>query len=205
MRRDGRRRLRLTLHDRLRFDSSDSVRGAAPLRHARPVTFAEPLRARARRRAAGGHRRLRDLRPAERRRATTPCSICHAISGDSHVARHDAADDPGWWDIVVGPGQADRHRPLLRHLPEHARRLPRHDRARTASTRAPAGPTAPTSRPSPSATWSRSQRRLVDHLGIDVLLAVVGGSLGGHQALTWAHALPGARCAAAWRWPRRRA
>jgi len=32
--------------------------------------------------------------------------ICHALSGDSHVARHDDEDDPGWWDIVVGPGKA---------------------------------------------------------------------------------------------------
>ena len=31
--------------------------------------------------------------------------ICHAISGDSHVAKHNDADDPGWWDIVVGPGK----------------------------------------------------------------------------------------------------
>ena len=30
--------------------------------------------------------------------------VCHAISGDSHVARHDEQDDPGWWDIMVGPG-----------------------------------------------------------------------------------------------------
>ena len=33
--------------------------------------------------------------------------VCHAISGDSHVAQHNAEDDPGWWDIVVGPGKAD--------------------------------------------------------------------------------------------------
>ena len=32
--------------------------------------------------------------------------VCHAISGDSHVAQHDAEDDPGWWDIAVGPGKA---------------------------------------------------------------------------------------------------
>ena len=32
--------------------------------------------------------------------------ICHALTGDSHVAGHDEADDPGWWDIVVGPGKS---------------------------------------------------------------------------------------------------
>ena len=32
--------------------------------------------------------------------------VCHALSGDSHVARHDESDDPGWWDLLVGPGKA---------------------------------------------------------------------------------------------------
>jgi methionine biosynthesis protein MetW len=32
--------------------------------------------------------------------------VCHALSGDSHIARHDPEDDPGWWDIMVGPGKA---------------------------------------------------------------------------------------------------
>ena len=30
--------------------------------------------------------------------------ICHAISGDSHVSKHDDNDADGWWDIMVGPG-----------------------------------------------------------------------------------------------------
>ena len=37
---------------------------------------------------------------------------------------------PGWWDTMIGPGRAGRHRPLLRDLPQPARRLPRHHRAR---------------------------------------------------------------------------
>ena len=32
--------------------------------------------------------------------------ICHAISGDSHPARHDENDDPGWWEGLLGPGKA---------------------------------------------------------------------------------------------------
>ena len=31
--------------------------------------------------------------------------ICHALTGDSHVARHTPDDTPGWWDIMVGPGK----------------------------------------------------------------------------------------------------
>src|ERR1035441_10335514 len=41
--------------------------------------------------------------PAERDNAVL---VCHAISGDSHVAQHNEQDDPGWWDIAVGPGKA---------------------------------------------------------------------------------------------------
>jgi homoserine O-acetyltransferase len=32
--------------------------------------------------------------------------ICHALSGDSHVAQHDEQDGPGWWDLAVGPGRS---------------------------------------------------------------------------------------------------
>ena len=31
--------------------------------------------------------------------------VCHAITGDSHVAKHDEDDLPGWWDIMVGPNK----------------------------------------------------------------------------------------------------
>jgi homoserine O-acetyltransferase len=36
---------------------------------------------------------------------TNAVLICHALSGDSHVVRHDESDSPGWWEIVVGPGK----------------------------------------------------------------------------------------------------
>ena len=32
--------------------------------------------------------------------------VCHAISGDSHVAKHEKEDIPGWWDVMVGPGKS---------------------------------------------------------------------------------------------------
>ena len=67
--------------------------------------FGEPLALELGGDAAGGHGGLRDLRPAQRRARDNAVLICHAISGDSHVARHDGGDDPGWWDIVVGPGR----------------------------------------------------------------------------------------------------
>ena len=88
------------------------------------------------------------------------------------------------------PGQGDRHRPLLRDLLQRARRL----------LRAPPGPARidpATGKPyglrfpsSPSRTWSTCRRALLDHLGIEQLLAVVGGSMGGMQALAWAKRYP---------------
>lgn len=115
--------------------------------------------------------------------------VCHALSGDSHVARHDDDDLPGWWDLVVGPGKpidTDRFFVLCSNVLGGCR-----------------GTTGPNSiNPSTGRPYGASfplitlgdivevQRRLVDHLGIERLHAVVGGSLGGHQALTWAIAHP---------------
>ncbi|MCC7334287.1 MAG: homoserine O-acetyltransferase, partial [Pirellulaceae bacterium] len=89
--------------ENMSFDS-DGHRHARELRHAKSVKFDQPLRL-----ERGG------LLPevtivyetygclnAQRDNAIL---ICHAISGDSHVAQHDEADDPGWWDIFVGPGK----------------------------------------------------------------------------------------------------
>lgn len=111
--------------------------------------------------------------------------VCHAISGDSHVARHDQADDPGWWDLLVGPGKpvdTNRFFVICPNLLGGCR-----------------GTTGPSSynrltgkrygRDFPTITIGdmvEVQRRLLQQLGISNLLAVVGGSLGGHQALTWA-------------------
>ena len=87
------------------LSSSDDVRNARPLRHVELAEFDGPIRLEARRAFAAGDRGLRDLRPAPPGGGNAVL-ICHALSGDSHVARHDAQDDPGWWDIVVGPGKA---------------------------------------------------------------------------------------------------
>ena len=117
--------------------------------------------------------------------------ICHALTGDQFVASdHPITGKPGWWTPMVGPGQADRHRPLLRHLRQcaSAAAWDRPDRRR--SIRKPASPGAWIFRWSPSATWCRAQKRLIEHLGIEKLLAVIGGSMGGMQALQWAASYP---------------
>ena len=115
--------------------------------------------------------------------------VCHAISGDSHVARHDDKDDPGWWDIMVGPGRpidTDRYFVICPNILGGCR-----------------GTTGPNSiNPETGKLYGTDfpvvtvedmvevQRRLLGKLGIERLLAVVGGSLGGHMVLAWATRLP---------------
>jgi homoserine O-acetyltransferase len=115
--------------------------------------------------------------------------ICHAISGDSHVARHDPEDDPGWWDVVVGPGKAIDTNRFFVICPNVL-----------GGCRGSTGPGSinpatglPYGRDFPTITIGdmvNVQGRLLAHLGIARLLAVVGGSVGGHQALTWATRFP---------------
>jgi homoserine O-acetyltransferase len=166
------------------FDSSDSVRSGAPLRHARSVRFPEPLAL-----ELGGALPAVDVAYETWGRLASngdnAVLVCHAISGDSHAARHDDADDPGWWELMVGPG-----RPIdpARYFVVCANVL--------GGCRGTTGPNSldpRTGRPYgadfPVVTVGDMvavQRRLIDHLGIDSLRLVVGGSLGGHQALAWA-------------------
>ncbi|HYB91591.1 MAG TPA: homoserine O-acetyltransferase [Candidatus Binataceae bacterium] len=169
------------------FDS-DSIRHARPLRHLQTATFDDSFAL-----ELGGtlpsvtvafetYGRLNAARD-------NAVLICHAISGDSHVAGHNAEDDPGWWDIVVGPGKpidTDRYFVICPNLLGGCR-----------------GTTGPGSiNPSTGKPWGNDfpaitvgdmvevERRLLDRLGVKKLLAMVGGSLGGHQALAWAARYP---------------
>ena len=111
--------------------------------------------------------------------------ICHALSGDSHVARHDDADDPGWWDIVVGPGKCidtDRYFVVCPNILGGCR-----------GTTGPNSVNPETGRPYGAdfpvitvADIVDAQRLLIDHLGIGRLRGVVGASLGGNMVLNWA-------------------
>ena len=122
---------------------------------------------------------------------TNAVLICHALSGTHHVAGKYAETDKnaGWWDNLVGPGKPlDTNRFFVIGLNNlggcHGSSGP--------SSINPAN-NQPYGANFPIVTvedWVQSQARLLDHLGIDTLAAVVGGSLGGMQALQWTLAFP---------------
>jgi homoserine O-acetyltransferase len=117
--------------------------------------------------------------------------ICHALSGDHHAAGYHATEDrkPGWWDNYIGPGKpidTDRfHVVSLNNL--GGCKGSTGPNTVDPETGKPYGPTFPfvTAR-----DWVQSQARLADALGIERWAAVIGGSLGGMQALQWAIDFP---------------
>ena len=113
--------------------------------------------------------------------------ICHALSGDSHVAGYytdDPEEKPGWWDDAVGPGKmfdTNQFFVICSNV--------------IGGCRGSTGPSSigPDGKPYglnfPVVTIAdmvEAQRHLMDYLGIEKLFAVAGGSMGGMQALQWA-------------------
>ena len=113
--------------------------------------------------------------------------ICHALSGNHHAAgRYDLSDPkPGWWDMHVGPGKAvDTNRFFVVSL-NNIGGCDGSSGPNTLNpeTQQPWGPEFPQVS---VADWVMTQAMLADRLGIDSWAAVIGGSLGGMQALHWA-------------------
>lgn len=116
--------------------------------------------------------------------------ICHALTGDQHVANpNPVTGKPGWWTTMVGPGKpidTDRYFVICSNV-----------LGSCMGTTGPASTSPETDRPYglnfPVITvrdMVRAQAMLIDHLGIDTLFAVIGGSMGGMQALQWAASYP---------------
>jgi homoserine O-acetyltransferase len=112
--------------------------------------------------------------------------ICHALSGTHHAAGYHSHEDerPGWWDLVIGPGKPIDTRRLF---VVSSNNLGCCDGSTGPNTLNPAtGQCWGGSFPQPQVKdWVASQRRLADFLGIERWAAVIGGSLGGMQALQW--------------------
>ncbi len=161
----------------------DDPQSTSSLRHAQTWVSREPLQL-----ENGGH--LPEISVCFEtwgelnQERTNTILVCHALSGDSHVARHDESDDPGWWDILVGPGKpidTSSYFVICSNVLGGCR-----------------GTTGPNfSDPNGDSPYGANfpvisvrdmvevQKRLIDHLGIRQLLNVIGGSLGGSQAITW--------------------
>lgn len=117
--------------------------------------------------------------------------VCHALSGNHHVAgKHSNSDKyPGWWDNLIGPNKPlDTNKFFVIGLNNlggcHGSSGPS---SINPATEKPFGSSFPILTVE---DWVNSQTRLLDHLGITQLAAVMGGSLGGMQALQWTIAYP---------------
>jgi len=111
--------------------------------------------------------------------------VAHALSGDQVVAgRHPVTGRPGWWDRMVGPGKVlDTDRFFILCINVLGGCMGSLGPAsRNPETDAAYGPEFP---PVTIADMIRAQGRLLDRLGIERLVCVIGGSMGGMQVLQW--------------------
>jgi homoserine O-acetyltransferase len=116
--------------------------------------------------------------------------VCHALTGDQHAANvNPVTGKPGWWESLIGPGKildTDRYFVICSNVVGGC-----------------LGTTGPaTTNPSTGAPYAldlplvtigdmvRAQAMLVQHLGIEDLFLVLGGSMGGMQVLEWAARFP---------------
>lgn len=120
--------------------------------------------------------------------------ITHAFTGDSHAAGYYADDQnrekPGWWDFMIGPGKGidtDRYFVICVNI-----------LGSCMGTTGPSSVNPDTGEPFglefPMVTIGdmvEAQKRVLDHLGVEKLLAVIGGSVGGMQVLEWCVRYPG--------------
>ncbi len=113
--------------------------------------------------------------------------VCHALSSDHHAAGYHSEDDrkPGWWEACIGPGKpidTDRFFVVCCNNLGGCKGSTG-PMSVNPETGKPWGPDFPVVT---VGDWVASQARLADVLGIEQWAAVVGGSLGGMQALQWA-------------------
>jgi len=112
--------------------------------------------------------------------------VCHALSGNHHVAGVYSEQDkrPGWWDSMIGPGKPiDTGRFFVIGVNNlggcHGSTGPSSTDPQTGKPYGASFPVVTVD------DWVETQARLADHLGIQRFAVVMGGSLGGMQALAW--------------------
>ena len=126
------------------------------------------------------------------RERTNAILVCHALTGDQFLTgRNILTDRPGWWETMVGPGKTlDTNRYFV---------ICSNVLGGCMGTTGPKDIDAATGKPFglnfpviTIADMVRLQKRLIDHLGIEQLFCVTGGSMGGMQVLQWAAKYPDA-------------
>lgn len=121
---------------------------------------------------------------------TNAILVEHALSGDAHAAGLHAGDkEPGWWDILIGPGKAldtDKYFVICSNVIGGCK-----------GSTGPSSVNPKTGKPYglsfPIITIGdivNAQKCLIDDLGIKKLLSVIGGSMGGMQVLQWVASYP---------------
>ena len=122
---------------------------------------------------------------------TNAILVCHALSGNHHAAGYyeDLDERKGWWDSLIGPGKAIDTNKYFVVSPNnlggcHGTTGPTSIDPKTQDIYGPDFPMITVS------DWVNCQALLADHLGIQVWHSVIGGSLGGMQALNWSIAYP---------------
>ena len=121
---------------------------------------------------------------------TNAVLVCHALTGDQHAAsEHPVTGKGGWWETMVGPGKpidTERYFVICPNV--------------IGGCMGSSGPAS--TNPATGKPWGldfpvvtvrdmvRAQAMLLDHLGIDTLFSVAGGSMGGMQVLQWAASFP---------------
>ncbi len=123
--------------------------------------------------------------------ASNAILICHALSGHHHAAGYHSVEDnkPGWWDVCIGPGKPiDTRRFFVVALNNlggcHGSTGPASFNPESGRVFGPDFPMMTVK------DWVKTQARLADRLGIQRWAAVIGGSLGGMQALQWSIDFP---------------
>lgn len=117
--------------------------------------------------------------------------ICHALSGDHHAAGYNSPDDkkPGWWDVCIGPGKPFDTNKFFIVCPNNIGGCkgssgPNTVNPETGQLYGPSFPIVTVE------DWVNTQNLLGDSLGIKKWACIIGGSLGGMQALQWTISFP---------------
>ena len=117
--------------------------------------------------------------------------ICHALSGDHHAAGFNSPEDkkPGWWDVCIGPGKPFDTNKFFIVCPNNIGGCkgssgPNTINPETGQLYGPSFPIVTVE------DWVNTQNLLGDSLGIKKWACVIGGSLGGMQALQWTISFP---------------